>query len=342
MSTFEQKIANLNNWTIELTHKIIFEYERFLTIKASNQDLIPPDKIEKLWIFHILLTENYYNYCNHKFNKIIHYDHTLIHTSEEKLNKILTTIKIYKNVFGTITNPEVWSLSCEFNFNDLEKIVSPITQPISNQPISNQPISNQPISNQPISNQPISNLPISNQPMFNLPSFNLPISNQPMFNLPSFNLPISNQPSFNQPLLNQPILNQPSFNQPSFNQPILNQPSFNQNINLEQIPDYKTNRPRLEHLKLFIKYQNINKPGPFNLQLIDYKYSPNDCYQNIKEIISNNTLYPVKNIKIIPHPEIYNKNFLNISGGELHLKLNVNKTINSCDFIIVEIYEVEI
>ena len=96
MSTFEQKIANLNNWTIELTHKIIFEYDRFLSIKSSNPDLIPPDKIEKLWKFHILLTENYYNYCNQKFNKIIHYDHTLLYTSAEKLNKILTTIKIYK------------------------------------------------------------------------------------------------------------------------------------------------------------------------------------------------------------------------------------------------------
>ena len=176
--------------------------------------------------------------------------------------------------------------------------------------------------------------------MFNQPMFNQPISNQPISNQPVFNLPISNQPMFNQPMFNKPMFNQPILNQPILNQPSFNQPIIYQNINLEQIPDYKTNRPHLEHLKLFIKYQNINKPGPFNLQLIDYKYSSNDCYQNIKEIISNNTLYPVKNIKIIPHPEIYNKNFLNISGGELNLKLNVNKTINSCDFVIAEIYEV--
>ena len=49
MSIFEQKIAKLNGWTIELTHKIIFEYERFLSLKSTNPDLIPPDKINKIW-----------------------------------------------------------------------------------------------------------------------------------------------------------------------------------------------------------------------------------------------------------------------------------------------------
>ena len=52
---------------------------------------------------------------------------------------------------------------------------------------------------------------------------------------------------------------------------------------------------------------------------------------------------PVKNIKLVPHPEIYGKNFLNISiCGEINLKLNVNLIISLCDFVIAEIYESEI
>ena len=177
MTTFEQKIAYQNNWTIELTYKIIFEYERFLMLKSINPYLIPSDKIVKLWKFHILSTENYYNYCSQKFNKIIHFDHVLPCTSEEKLNKLLTTIKIYKDIFGFITYPEVWSLECEFDFNDLEKIVSTIT----NNKLLNQPIANQPIANQPIANQPITNQPTINQPTINRPTINQPTINQSAF-----------------------------------------------------------------------------------------------------------------------------------------------------------------
>jgi hypothetical protein len=108
------------------------------------------------------------------------------------------------------------------------------------------------------------------------------------------------------------------------------------------IPDYKTNRPQKDHIKIYIKYENQNKPGPYNMQLIDYKFQANENYQNIKQIISNNTLYPVKNIKIIPHPEILNKNFLNIYQGEINVSLGISSMIGSCDFIIAEIYENEI
>lgn len=273
MTMNEHIIAKFNNWTLDLTVKIIFEYERFLSIKSSNPDLIPSDKIDKLWKFHILSTENYYNYCNQKFNKIIHYDNTQLLTSDEKLNKILTTIQIYKNFFGNIANPEVWSLNCEFNFNDLEKVVSVIN---NNKILSQQMI-------------------LYPQPM-------ITYSQQTISN-------------------SQPVV------------------SLN---NQEHIPIYILNKPPIEHIKIYVKYQNINKPGPYNLQLIDYKYLPTDNYENIKQIISNNTLYSVKNIKLVPHPDIYNKNFLNIYNGEINSKINVSSIIALCDFIIAEIYEFEI
>lgn len=248
MVSFEQKIADHYGWTIELTTNIIFEYERFLVIKSTNPDVFPPDKIEKIWRFHILSTENYQNYCNKKFNKFIHFDNCLNITSDEKLKKIINTILIYKNIFGTVLYPHIWTLSCEFTFNDLDK----------------------------------------------------------------FSGIISTQSGI---LTNNYICQ--------------NQQN--------QIPEYKYNRPPSGNLQIFIKYQNQNNPGPYNLQITSYKYQLNETYENIKQIMSTNIQYPINNIKIIPHPEIYIKNLINIVNGELNPKLNISSIINVCDFIIVEI-----
>ena len=280
MTSFEQKIANYNNWSIEYTNDVIFEYERFLLIKSNNIDSIPSDKIEKLWKFHILSMENYKNYCNQKFNKIINYDHTNEISSEEKLKKIINTIKIYKCMFGTVLYPDIWSFECKFTFADLDKIsffFETLPQPIFSQPIFSQPINSQPINSQPINSQPI-------------------------------------------------------FSQPIFSQQIFSQP---------QIPDYKSNRPVKDHIKIYIKYQNPNKHSQ-NMKLVDYKFLPNDSYQTIKQIISFEEQYPVKNIKITPHPEILNKNFLNIITNEINEYFLVSSLINYYDFIIAEIYENEI
>ena len=71
MSSFEQKIANYYDWTLDFTNKVIFEYERFLAIKLVNQEIYPSEQIEKIWKFHILCTEHYYNYCNPFFYLVL-------------------------------------------------------------------------------------------------------------------------------------------------------------------------------------------------------------------------------------------------------------------------------
>ena len=71
MSSFEEQLAKYNDWSLDYCKKVIFEFERFITIRANNNDTSPPDKIEKLWHSLILNTEFYINYCNNKFGKII-------------------------------------------------------------------------------------------------------------------------------------------------------------------------------------------------------------------------------------------------------------------------------
>lgn len=241
----EEKIAKDNNWSIELTKKIIYEYERFLFLKSTNPDLLPSDKIEKIWKFHVLMTENYYNYCNQKFNKIIHMDWNNMHSigNYEKLELILKTIKIYKNTFGNIVYPEVWVSQYEFNLNDLEKM-----------------------------NEKNNIIPI--------------------------------------------------------------EPKQNPTI----IPLYNLNRPLPSFLKLFFRYSNEHGTNTmFNSKIIDYKYNLYENYENLKREISLNIKIPEKNIRLVPHPDIYYKNFLNMIGNELNPKSVINHIINVCDFVIVEV-----
>jgi len=71
MSTFEEKISQFYGWNLDLTKQIIFEYERFLQIKSIQNDVVPSEKINMCWEYHILNMEFYFNYSNTKFNKII-------------------------------------------------------------------------------------------------------------------------------------------------------------------------------------------------------------------------------------------------------------------------------
>jgi hypothetical protein len=54
MSSFEEQIANNFKWSLEYCNKVIFEYERFLTLKLTSNNIVPSIDIYKLWKYHIL------------------------------------------------------------------------------------------------------------------------------------------------------------------------------------------------------------------------------------------------------------------------------------------------
>jgi hypothetical protein len=136
--SFEEQIAKYNNWTLVYTNKVIQEYERFMHLKSINSTnislkLIPSDDIDKLWQYHILSTELYYNYCMNKFNKIIHYNPSnainpfcLLSNLNERREELLNTLKCYKLTYQNFINPEVWNtkLTLCLSINDIEKNIN--------------------------------------------------------------------------------------------------------------------------------------------------------------------------------------------------------------------------
>ncbi len=117
MTTFEENIAKYHNWDIILCNKVIFEYERFLFLKSYYLDAYPSEYIKKLWQYHILNTEHYFNYCMSKFNKIIHHNINDYIDSTNNKNKIIGTINEYNKNFGKFIYDEIWDFGINDSFN---------------------------------------------------------------------------------------------------------------------------------------------------------------------------------------------------------------------------------
>ena len=122
MTTFEENISKYFNWTIDYTHKVIYEYERFLYLKATYLDILPSCDIHKLWKYHIFIPIEYYNYCITKFSKIINYN------PNQKIinnyNDILNTLTCYKNTFGEIIYKDVWIFDIKLNIENITLLIN--------------------------------------------------------------------------------------------------------------------------------------------------------------------------------------------------------------------------
>jgi len=117
MSILNETIAKHYNWSIDYTNQVIYEYERFMYLKANFIDILQSEDIDKLWKYHILLPENYYNYCISKFGKIINYNQ--IEILENNYCKISNTLTYYKNTFGEITYKDVWMFNLKLNIEQI-------------------------------------------------------------------------------------------------------------------------------------------------------------------------------------------------------------------------------
>jgi hypothetical protein len=117
MSILNETISKHYNWSIDYTNKVIHEYERFMYIKANFIDILQPNDIDKLWKYHILLPENYYNYCISQFGKIINYNQ--IEIQENNYSKLSNTLTYYKNTFGEITYKDVWMFNLKLNIEQI-------------------------------------------------------------------------------------------------------------------------------------------------------------------------------------------------------------------------------
>ena len=127
MSTFEEQIAIYHNWSIEYCNKVIFEYERFLYLKADNSNMIASNDIYKLWQYHILTTEIYTTYCLTKFGKVINHNPFVEMNKENRNNRFVQTLEEYIKRFSNIMYQEVWTCNIELPINLISQVIQPYT-----------------------------------------------------------------------------------------------------------------------------------------------------------------------------------------------------------------------
>ena len=122
MSSFEENIAKYNNWSIDFCNKVIFEFERFISIRSNNPNTSPSDYIDKLWHSIILNTEFYIDYCLKKFGKIIHHNTFDSFDLNQRKIRIINTINIYKSTYDSFMYPEIWNCNFDLSISDMEKL----------------------------------------------------------------------------------------------------------------------------------------------------------------------------------------------------------------------------
>ena len=192
MSIDIKEISSYNNWTIEQTEKIIFEYERFLQMKSINNDIIVPEQIEKMWKYHCLNTEFYYNYCTQKFNKILNYSTNQNKQDNNILLNIIQTIEIYQKTFGKIINQDIWNYSININQDNINSLKNNNLLFTNNQMSNNNNIFNQQVTN-PQQNSLIGiNNSLATNNNQNIPlttnnNQNIPLTTNNNLNIPKYN-----------------------------------------------------------------------------------------------------------------------------------------------------------
>ena len=96
-----------HRWTYGYATSVFIEYERFLFLRSTNDQLSPSSDIDDLWHTHILCTKQYELYCMHKFQKIIHHDALDSIDQTARINRLKNTLVEYKRVFGEY-DTHVW------------------------------------------------------------------------------------------------------------------------------------------------------------------------------------------------------------------------------------------
>jgi hypothetical protein len=118
-NTLPELISKYYNWSLDYTNQVIFEYERFIYLKSNNPNVCPSTDIYKLWKYHNLVTENYYNYCLSKYNKIINFDFIDNLDKDQYISMLLNTITLYKSAFGEITYKDIWNCNITLSIEQL-------------------------------------------------------------------------------------------------------------------------------------------------------------------------------------------------------------------------------
>lgn len=109
--SFQERLANENDWTVEYAQAAIEEYKRFTYLAVlSEQELMPPYSVEQVWRLHLTCTRHYWGEFTRALGRQLHYKPThRTQADADRMDEQYThTKRLYLEEFGTFAFPELW------------------------------------------------------------------------------------------------------------------------------------------------------------------------------------------------------------------------------------------
>src|SRR6185369_753578 len=108
---FSRRLARENGWSNEHAVRVITEYERFLLLVATANELLSPsDAVDQAWHLHLLHTRDYRRFCRNLFGRRL--DHTPSAGGAEEQKKFeaayVRVLERYRETFGEEPPVDIW------------------------------------------------------------------------------------------------------------------------------------------------------------------------------------------------------------------------------------------
>ena len=121
MEFAKSQVKQNTGWTDEYVSAVFAEFERFMVLKAADDDISPCDDVDILWHQIILDTHLYYDYCHSHFGKLIHHYPQGAVDQVQRKARLDRTAALYKQLFNGEEPPNnIWRLlECSICFKEL-------------------------------------------------------------------------------------------------------------------------------------------------------------------------------------------------------------------------------
>lgn len=108
---FVTRLARDQGWTPEHAARVVGEYQRFIALAASTDDLTPSAAVDKAWHQHILDTRAYAEFCQNALGRSFLHHRPGRGSAQEReqfAKQYARTLELYRSTFGQEPPADIW------------------------------------------------------------------------------------------------------------------------------------------------------------------------------------------------------------------------------------------
>jgi uncharacterized protein (TIGR04222 family) len=109
--SFEERLANENQWTLGYATQVSNEYRRFLFLtQCAGEPMCPSTDVDQAWHLHLTQTRSYQRMCGDVLGYFLHHDSSKEGPAELRKHQAMyeATLHAYRKHFGTEPPAAIW------------------------------------------------------------------------------------------------------------------------------------------------------------------------------------------------------------------------------------------